>query len=251
MIEPSPARIWNYWLGGFHNVAADRAEAGRVEVIIPAVRRIARTNRLFAGRAAGWAAAAGLPVLDLGCGLPADERTHDMARSVRGSARVVYVDHDPEVAEITEAMLGEDHPGLAVAQADIRDPAAVLGHPAVREVAGRGPVCLLFALSLHYLPPGGARDLVGEYARLAAAGSAVAITCLACDDPSLRGEIAAACTPARVHAFTWGEFEGLFGGLELVPPGIAPAVHLRPGWAEVPVTPPGPVYLLGGIARAP
>ena len=38
-------------------------------------------------------------------------------------------------------------------------------------------------------------------------------------------------------------------GLELLPRGLVPVQNWRGGWQNVPVTPPGPVYVLGAVAR--
>jgi hypothetical protein len=44
---PAPARMWNYWLGGKDNFAADRAAAERVLEAMPTMPLIARAARLF------------------------------------------------------------------------------------------------------------------------------------------------------------------------------------------------------------
>ncbi len=44
---PNPARMWNYWLGGKDNFAADREAAERVLKVMPSMPLIARAARLF------------------------------------------------------------------------------------------------------------------------------------------------------------------------------------------------------------
>jgi len=44
---PNPARMWNYWLGGKDNFAADREAAERVLQVMPSMPLIARAARLF------------------------------------------------------------------------------------------------------------------------------------------------------------------------------------------------------------
>jgi hypothetical protein len=44
---PNPARMWNYWLGGKDNFAADRELAERVLKAMPSMPLIARAARLF------------------------------------------------------------------------------------------------------------------------------------------------------------------------------------------------------------
>ena len=41
---PSPARMWNYWVGGKDNFAADREAADRVQAAMPALPEIARSG---------------------------------------------------------------------------------------------------------------------------------------------------------------------------------------------------------------
>ena len=40
---PNPARMWNYWLGGKDNFAADRQAAERVLEVMPSMPLIARS----------------------------------------------------------------------------------------------------------------------------------------------------------------------------------------------------------------
>jgi hypothetical protein len=44
---PSPARIWNYCVGGKDNFAADRAVAERVIEVLPTAPVVARMTRQF------------------------------------------------------------------------------------------------------------------------------------------------------------------------------------------------------------
>jgi S-adenosyl methyltransferase len=45
------ARIWNYWLGGKDNYAADREAGDRVAAMLPSIMAQARADRAFLGRA--------------------------------------------------------------------------------------------------------------------------------------------------------------------------------------------------------
>jgi hypothetical protein len=44
---PSTARIWNYYIGGKDNFAADRAVAERVIEVLPTVPVVARMTRTY------------------------------------------------------------------------------------------------------------------------------------------------------------------------------------------------------------
>ena len=91
-----PARVYDYWLGGTDNFAADREAAERVLAAAPGLRYRVRANRAFLGRATRYLAAeAGLrQFLDIGTGIPAAGNTHEVAQQVAPDARVVYVDND-------------------------------------------------------------------------------------------------------------------------------------------------------------
>lgn len=48
---PSAARMYDYFLGGFHNFAVDREAAERVVALYPDVPRVMAANRAFLRRA--------------------------------------------------------------------------------------------------------------------------------------------------------------------------------------------------------
>jgi S-adenosyl methyltransferase len=48
---PNVARVYDYWLGGAHNFAADRAMADKVQQAVPGAQDGARINRAFLRRA--------------------------------------------------------------------------------------------------------------------------------------------------------------------------------------------------------
>ncbi len=69
---PNMARIYDYWLGGKDHFAADRTEAQRLVELYPPLPALARENRAFLIKAAGWAARQGTgQFLDLGAGMRA------------------------------------------------------------------------------------------------------------------------------------------------------------------------------------
>src|ERR1700753_2230509 len=78
---PSIARVYDYFLGGKDNFAADRAQAEQTLSFTPLIPVMARENRQFLARAAGWAAGQGIDqFIDLGCGMPTVPNTHPAAR---------------------------------------------------------------------------------------------------------------------------------------------------------------------------
>ncbi|MBB5139663.1 hypothetical protein HNP84_009427, partial [Thermocatellispora tengchongensis] len=91
--------MYDYWLGGKDNSAADREMGDRVKAVVPQMPLLARQNRWFLGRAVKFLAGkAGIGrFLDIGSGLPTMNNVHEVAQATRADAEVVYVDNDPVV----------------------------------------------------------------------------------------------------------------------------------------------------------
>ena len=58
--RPNIARVWDYWLGGKENFAADRELAEKMLAIHPVTAQMARENRQFLGRAVSYVAGRGI-----------------------------------------------------------------------------------------------------------------------------------------------------------------------------------------------
>jgi O-methyltransferase involved in polyketide biosynthesis len=126
---PSPARVWNYWIGGKDNYAADRAAAHAVMAANPVQPAIARTARRFLVDAVQQLAGQhGVrQFLDIGSGLPTADNTHEVAQRVAPDCRVVYVDNDPVVLAHARALLTSTSEGRTdFILADLRDPETIL-----------------------------------------------------------------------------------------------------------------------------
>jgi SAM-dependent methyltransferase len=154
-VEPdkaSPARVYDWFLGGSHNFAVDREVAARTVELMPEVPDMARANRHFLRRAVLAAAQAGIDqFLDLGSGIPTVGNVHEVAREVHPAARVAYVDLDPVAVEHSRAILGDD-PDSYVLQGDLLDPASVLADEGVRALLDlRRPVCVLMVAVGHFV----------------------------------------------------------------------------------------------------
>ena len=104
---PHIARVYDYWLGGKDNFAADRIAGEETIAAYPAVRSSARANRAFLVRAVRYLAreAAVRQFLDIGAGLPAAPNTHEVAQSIAPDSRVIYVDNDPMVLSHGRALV--------------------------------------------------------------------------------------------------------------------------------------------------
>jgi hypothetical protein len=108
--RPSPARLYDYYLGGSHNLAVDRELGDRLRAAVPDLEDGVWANRAFHQRAAAWLAEqAGVrQFIDIGSGLPTRDNTHDVVHKVAPQAHVVYVDHDPMVAAYASELLVGD-----------------------------------------------------------------------------------------------------------------------------------------------
>src|ERR1700746_401371 len=87
-----PARVYNYWLGGKDNYAADREAAEQAVAANPNILPGVGGNRAFLRRAVQYLAGeAGIrQFLDVGTGLPTADNTHEVAQAIAPDARVVY-----------------------------------------------------------------------------------------------------------------------------------------------------------------
>jgi len=148
------ARVYNYWLGGKDNFAADR-EAGDLAIAAnPGIVTDVRANRAFLARAVRFLAAdCGVrQFLDIGTGLPTASNTHEVAQAIAPDARIVYVDNDPIVLAHARALLTSTPQGAtAYLDADLRDPATIL-HAAAQTLDFGKPIALLLLIILHLIP---------------------------------------------------------------------------------------------------
>lgn len=90
------ARIWNYWLGGKDNYAADRVVGDQIRGFLPDIVASALADRAFLGRVVRYLVEeAGIrQFLDIGTGLPTAGNIHEIAQAIAPECRIVYVDND-------------------------------------------------------------------------------------------------------------------------------------------------------------
>jgi SAM-dependent methyltransferase len=254
--RPSAARVYDFYLGGFHNFAADR-EMGRQAVQMwPDLPEIMQANRGFLRRSVEYLAGAGVrKFLDLGSGIPTVGNVHEVAQRVVPDARVAYVDNDPVAVEHSRAILtGDDR--TAVVQADLRDPDAVLADPAVRDLLDSdGPTAVLMVAVLHFIPDDA--DPVGLVARFRDAvppGSYLALS------HATAGELAdraaehrslyqRTATPMTMR--NREQVQRFFDGYELVEPGLVYLPQWRPDPGMSGVDRPERMTGLAGVGRKP
>jgi S-adenosyl methyltransferase len=239
---PSSARICDYLLGGSHNFAADRAAARELIAAFPALPQVLATGRAFVRRATRYLAAEqGISqFLDLGSGIPTARNVHEVAQAVNPAARVGYVDLDPvAVAHCRSVLRGVG--SAACVQGDLLDPAAIRADPAIRAVIDfTRPVAFILTAVLHLVPGDElARRAVAGYLTAAAPGSCVVISHHSSDstrpDEALAREIYRAAVRPLVPR-SRDQVAALFGGAELLPPGLV----LTPRWRPDPAGSPDP-----------
>jgi hypothetical protein len=123
------ARVYDFWLGGKDNFAADRAVAEQVAAAYPDVRAAVRAQRAFLARAVHFLVTQeGIrQFLDIGTGLPSADNTHQVAQRAAPQSRVVYVDNDPIVLAHARALLTSSPEGAtAYIDADLRATGTIL-----------------------------------------------------------------------------------------------------------------------------
>ena len=231
---PNPARMWNYWLGGKDNFAADRELAGRVLEVMPSMPLIARAVRLFLIDAVDQLATVhGIrQFLDIGTGLPTADNTHDVAQRAAPDSRIVYVDHDPVVLTHAQALLTSSAEGTTdYLQADLRDTDAILEGAARTLDLGR-PVAILLIAVLHFIPD--ADDPYAIVARLMDAVPPGSYLVLAHGANDIAPEASAEMTrrynemsSAPITIRSRAQVARFFDGLDLLPPGLVPISQWR------------------------
>jgi SAM-dependent methyltransferase len=245
-----PARVYDYWLGGKDNFAADRAAAEQVLNVMPEILDTVRGNRQFLVRAVRFLRDAGIrQFIDIGSGLPSSPNVHEIAQAGGTGARVVYVDNDPVVSVHAEALMAQNHT-TAVVRSDLRDVDEVLSR-AGELLDFTQPTGLLFVGCLHHIvdsdDPAG---LVARYLAALAPGSYLVIS-HATDERSpekmrANSEVAqssgAVLIPRGKDAIL-----RMFNGRKPIDPGLVLVSYWRPDGGE-----PGPnadrAWAYGGVA---
>jgi hypothetical protein len=254
---PHSARVYDYWLGGKDNFAADRDAAEEAIAANPGIVADVRANRAFLTRSVRYLAGECRvsQFLDIGTGLPAASNTHQVAQAADPAARVVYVDNDPVVLTHARALLTSGPAGRCdYVYADLRDQATILRAAAGTLDLSR-PVAVLLLLVLHLIPDADDPHLVvssllavlpaGSYLVLAHPASDVRTDAVAEMTRRMNQRLGGTMATMRDRA----AISRFFSGLELIEPGVVQPQQWRPGPAE----PGGPAEVTAwcGVARKP
>ena len=252
--------MYDYYLGGKDNFAADRETAEKTMRVLAAPLEIAvRENRRFLGRAVRHLVeeqgSASSSTSAPACRAPTT--CTRSPRRVRPSARVVYVDNDPIVLAHANALLtGVPEGRTAYIHADLREPQKIIDDPVCRDVLDFDrPVALMLVAILHFLVDGDdPRGIVRTLVDALPSGSYLVASHITPEhDPTgiLQVQELYHASGVQSQARSRTEFtELVFDGLDLVDPGVelvsewrAEGLGPRPSAAAV--------SWYGGIARKP
>ncbi len=235
--RPSAARVYDYYLGGSHNFEVDRQMAREAIRLWPDLPRIMQANRAFLRRAVRFLLREGVTqFIDIGSGIPTAGNVHEVAQRADPAARVVYVDRDPVAVAHSRAILASDE-RTTVVQADLRQPERTLDDATVRDVIDFDrPVAMLLVAVLHFVSDDD--DPAGAVARLCAPLPRGSYLVISHATPEGQPELAAphqelyrrTSTPMTMRSRE--AITRLFGGFELVPPGLVWLPQWRPDEEE-------------------
>jgi S-adenosyl methyltransferase len=252
---PHIARVYDYWLGGKDNFAADRELGEKTLAAYPNLVYSVRANRAFLVRAVRFLAAEmGIrQFLDIGTGIPTANNTHEVAQRVAPESRIVYVDNDPIVLSHAQALLKSNRQGAcAYLDADLRDPEAILA-AAASTLDFSQPVAVMLIAVMHFVGDDSqASAIVRRLTDACAPGSFVTISHAASDiDAEQQTEMVRRLNESVAEKATLRDRAGvtrLFDGLDLVAPGVVRVADWRP---DSDVEAASPTGLWGGVAAKP
>ncbi|WP_433497000.1 SAM-dependent methyltransferase [Sphaerimonospora sp. CA-214678] len=258
---PSVARMYDYYLGGKDNFAADREAAEKIIAIGRRMgndaREVARENRAFLGRAVRHLARSGVTqFIDIGAGLPTQENVHQVAQRHAPGSRVMYVDNDPVVLIHAQALLANDR-DTAVMRGDLRNPDAIFDDPAVHAHFDlTRPFAVLLVAVLHFVPEDETAAAVAASIReRLVPGGHLVLSHIYQGETEIGDTVAegkkvySATSSGGITGRTLPQITSFFDGLEILDPGVVPVQAWRPDapWdTEVDLSRPG---ILGAVAR--
>lgn len=252
--KPSPARMYDYYLGGKDNFQVDRDAAEKALSAVPDGRELARANRRFLACTVDYCARNGIDqFVDLGTGIPTSPNVHEVARSANPASSVAYVDIDPMVVVHDRALLASQGSGIAAVRGDIRYPLNIMQNHSVNEIIDFSrPVAILFVAVLHFLTDDdGPYRSVAAFRDRIASGSYVVISHITSNGTpprtvnSIRDAYKTATGPAVFR--TKAEIGKFFCGFGLIDPGLAEVSRLRRN-GDGPDR-PSMLKIAGGIGR--
>jgi O-methyltransferase involved in polyketide biosynthesis len=251
---PSPARMWNYWVGGKDHFAADREAADKIMAAMPSLPAIARSVRYFLiDIVHSLTVDYGIrQFLDIGTGLPTADNTHDVAQRAAPESRIVYADYDPVVLAHARALLTSSPEGQTdYIEADLRETGTILS-AAARTLDFSKPVAILLLAVLHFIPDeDDPYAIVRELMDAVPSGSFLVIVHAPSDrSPEEMAEQTRRYNESGAELMrprSQEEILRFFTGLELIGPGIAPLSE----WLPEGQAGPASGEAVAGVGRKP
>jgi S-adenosyl methyltransferase len=229
------ARVYDYWLGGKDNFAADRAAGDQAIAAYPDIVHSVRANRAFLARAVGYLATeAGIrQFLDIGTGIPTANNTHEVAQDAAPASRVVYVDNDPIVLTHARALLASKPEGAtSYIDADLRDTRQILRQASAMLDFSQPVAVMLMAILQHLDDADHPYDVVAELLAATAPGSYLALTHpasdIAAEEMRLMAKRLNQLMAEKVTFRDHDQVARFFDGLDLVEPGMVRVQDWRP-----------------------
>ncbi|MEV4176539.1 SAM-dependent methyltransferase [Nonomuraea sp. NPDC049709] len=248
----SSARMYDAALRGKQNFSADREalelaerlSADAATALVAHHQHVHRVVRHLAGR--------GVDQFVLyGTGLPSTGQAHETIHAVFPPARVVYAEQDPYMLAHAQAVTAKGSDRVRIVGCDLADPAGLLDDPMVRTFVDWAEPVAVGVLSVHEIALGDTA-WAAALRRSMVAGSHLWLTALSMDayDEDMRAAVSAANRDLglTVHFRRREQVLALFGGLELLDPGLVWAPQWRPDGNEAPVAPERTAWL-AGVAR--
>ncbi|WAX76458.1 SAM-dependent methyltransferase [Streptomyces sp. KMM 9044] len=257
---PTAARMYDYYLGGKDNYAADRAAVEELDKVVPSTRRLALNNRRFLQRAVRVLTQEyGIrQYLDHGSGLPTRDNVHQVAQRIDPTTHVVYVDNDPMVLVHGRALLEQDERTVVI-QADMRETGSIFDHAETQRLIDFSqPACVLFNSVFHCIPDSDTDGPVAVARRVRerlAPGSFLVMCQLVSEDPEVRRSVTEFMDQATQG--NWGrvrterDVASYFEGLEVLEPGLVEVSTWRPDTEVAPRQLTQEWIEFGGVGRIP
>ena len=250
----SPARMYDYFLGGAHNFGVDRELAHKVLEISPGTPMVAQANRAFLHRAVRFLVAQGVrQFIDIGSGIPTVGNVHETAQAEDARSRVLYVDHDPVAVAHSELILDGDRTAR-VLQADLRQPEQILNAPQLDELIDLSePVVVLMVAVLHFVSEADHPiELIDQFRDAVVPGSYLVISHVTDEGRVSQGQrvkdlYRSAADPITLRSRS--RIQELFTGWDLVEPGVVWVPEWRPNWPDEVGPDPSSSTILGAVAR--
>jgi DNA-binding HxlR family transcriptional regulator len=232
----SPARVWNYLIGGKDNYAVDRVAGGAVLAAMPSLAVSARLSRQFQADAVRMLVQRGVrQFIDIGTGLPVTGSVHEIAQRLVPESRVVYVDNDPIVLAHARALLTSSPEGTcSYIHADLREPGKILAY-ASQTLDLTQPVAVFLIAVLHFIGDQEEPDPWEITSRLLGGISGDAYLVIGHGSDDIDHEAAASAghrynelSSARIWLRSRPAVMRFFDSLEMLGPGLVPIAQWRP-----------------------